>query len=249
MLRFTAVQSVNIVRTNTRPSARRKYNPEIYACGRRAVIIFDSTYINPFGEQYTVNKFRYYISNIIFVGNAADTKTIRFDTTILVDETKPASKEITLPVPEGSYNAITFLLGVDSIKNVSGAQSGALDPLQDMFWTWSTGYVMAKLEGNSPASKLPRRMFEYHIGGFAGRNNALKNIQLNSPDKRSIPISKTSGQQIQQIVISADINAWFNSVHELKIAANPACTFIGELAKKYADNYSNMFAIRSIGSQ
>lgn len=210
------------------------------------LLSFDSTYQNTFGEQYTVNKFRYYISNIAFTGASAATKTISFDTTILVDETKPESKQITLSVPEGNYSAISFILGVDSIKNVSGAQAGALDPLQDMFWTWSTGYVMAKLEGNSPVSKLPRRMFEYHIGGFAGRNNVLKTIQLNSPDKRSITVSKASGQQI---VIRADINAWFNSVHELKIAVNPACTSIGELAKKYADNYSNMFAIRSIASQ
>ena len=53
-------------------------------------------------------------------------------------------------MPAGNYNSLSFLLGVDSMHNVSGAQTGALDPANDMFWTWNSGYVMAKMEGASP---------------------------------------------------------------------------------------------------
>jgi hypothetical protein len=38
-----------------------------------------------------------------------------------------------------NITAIKFLLGVDSLKNVSGIQTGALDPAKGMFWTWNTG--------------------------------------------------------------------------------------------------------------
>jgi hypothetical protein len=50
---------------------------------------------------------------------------------------------------------IRFLLGVDSARNVSGIQTGALDPARGMFWTWNSGYVMAKIEGSSPSAHVP----------------------------------------------------------------------------------------------
>jgi hypothetical protein len=206
-------------------------------------LFIDSSYNNSFGEQYTVTKFRYYISQLNFTGSLPGTQAMLFDTCFLIDERVPESKIITLHVPDGHYDHISFLLGVDSIKNVSGAQSGSLDPLLDMFWTWNTGYVMAKLEGSSPVSKLPHHMIEYHIGGFSGRFKVLRNINLTTPDNGVILIEKTGKKKI---VIEANVNAWFNGVHELTIAGNPSCTSIGELAQKFSDNYSKMFTIRSI---
>jgi hypothetical protein len=206
---------------------------------------FDSSYTNAFGEPYTIKKFRYYISQLAFASNNPGTRTILFDTTFLIDESKPGTKQIALVVPQGNYDRITFILGVDSIKNVSGAQSGALDPLMDMFWTWNTGYVMAKLEGSSPVSKLPHHMIEYHIGGFAGKYKVLKSIDLNPPKGGAI---KIQGARKQQVVIEADINAWFKGAHHISIAQYPACTSIGQLAQQFSDNYSQMFAIRSINT-
>lgn len=206
----------------------------------------DSIYLNNSGEQYTVSKFRYYISNIVFTGKSTGSKPVLLDTCFLIDEMKPASKQVQLPVPAGSYDTISFLLGVDSIKNISGAQSGVLDPLLDMFWTWNSGYVMAKLEGTSPLSKLPRHMIEYHIGGFAGRHKVLKTIKLHNPGKDVILIAAT---QRKEITIEVNVNAWFNGAHNLKISDHPACTSMGELAQKFSDNYSRMFNIRSIDNE
>jgi hypothetical protein len=67
-------------------------------------------------------------------------------------------------VPLGEYDALRFLVGVDSTKNVSGAQAGDLAPSNAMFWSWSTGYIMIKLEGNSPQANW--EFFSFHIGGF-----------------------------------------------------------------------------------
>lgn len=76
------------------------------------------------------------------------------------------------------YDSITFLIGVDSLHNVSGAQTGALDPVNDMFWTWNSGYVMAKLEGNSSSSPQMNQKFEYHIGGYSGKHNVVKKLSF-----------------------------------------------------------------------
>ena len=113
----------------------------------------------------------------------------------LIDESVPESQSFSLSVPEGNYSSLNFLLGVDSLHNVSGAQTGELDPAKDMFWTWNSGYVMAKLEGNSPSSALVNHKYEFHIGGFSGKYNVLKNIELHFPENKTINFA--AGQNIE----------------------------------------------------
>lgn len=79
-------------------------------------------------------------------------------------------------VPAGRYTKITFMIGVDSLRNVSGAQEGALSPSENMFWSWTTGYIFVKAEGTSTAS--PTGSFVYHLGGFSGANNAIQTKTL-----------------------------------------------------------------------
>lgn len=208
------------------------------------VLNFDSTYQNSFGEQFTVSKFKYYVSSIGVSDTIHYAQHLLKDTYFLVNEAKPESKLVSFNIPEGTYHTISFLLGVDSIKNVSGAQTGALDPLNDMFWTWQSGYVMAKLEGRSAASTLQRRMFEYHIGGFSGTNNVLQQVILKLPQ----PLVITNGKNIK-VDLQADVNRWFNGVHALSIAQHPACTSIGTLAKQFSENYLQMFTLQSIQQQ
>jgi hypothetical protein len=201
-------------------------------------LILDSvTYTNPFAENYTVSKFKYYISNLYLV---ADKKKIAVkESYYLVDEKDTATKSILLTLQAGNYESLSFLLGVDSLKNVSGAQTGALDPANDMFWTWNTGYVMAKLEGNSPSSTVVNNKVEYHIGGFAGADNVVKKISL----PLTVNINKDT---VTEIIIEADINTWWQMPNDILIATNAVCTNPGALAKKIAANYSKMFLIKKI---
>lgn len=210
--------------------------------GQKALLA-DSTYLNHFNEPFTVTKFRYYVSNIV-VSNAATGKRYRLpDTYFLVNEAEPASKSIRIAVPVAGYDKISFMLGVDSLRNTSGAQTGALDPLNDMFWTWNTGYVMAKLEGSSPISRLPHHLIEYHIGGYKKPHAVQQLIELKLPAK---PVQvKSSGTA--RVNIHADLDKWFYGKHALKIADQPACTTPGALAVKYAENYAQLFFIHSIG--
>lgn len=147
---------------------------------KTAPLVLDSaTYTNPFGELYQVAKLKYYISNIKL--NTASGTCKEPNSYHLLDAAEPASLSFTVDAIPGSYQSISFLVGVDSIKNVSGAQSGALDPANGMFWTWNSGYVMFKMEGSSPASTIINHRFEYHIGGFSGADNVLRQITLALP--------------------------------------------------------------------
>ncbi len=203
------------------------------------ILELDRTYTNDFNESYTVSRFRYYISHITLMDTAGSRQFVPDDTYFLVKEGDDMSKTITLHLPPGNYNQLRFMVGVDSLKNVSGAQSGALDPLHGMFWTWKTGYIMAKLEGRSPASPLQHRMFEYHIGGFSGEHSVLQTVTLSLPHTLTVTAGATAG-----IRISADVNKWFSARHRLPIADHPACTTISTLAKQFSENYLAMFAIQ-----
>ncbi len=205
-------------------------------------LILDSAkYKNIFGESFTVTKFRYYISNVS-LQNKSD-KQPEKESYHLADARDSTSLSFSYPVAEGKYHDLFFLLGVDSIRNCSGAQTGALDPMNDMFWTWNSGYVMAKLEGAADTSKAMHRM-EYHIGGYKAADNVVQKITLHA----ATPISISEGKETI-ITIETDINKWWQTIDKIRIAENPVCTTPGALAKRIAANYSNMFAIQSISNK
>jgi hypothetical protein len=198
-------------------------------------------YTNPFGETYTVSKFKYYISNVAvsFSGVSYTEK----DSYHLIDQADAASQSISFAAKTGTYSNIVFTLGVDSLRNVSGAQTGALDPLKDMFWTWNSGYIMAKMEGASPLSTQPNNKVEYHIGGFSGTNNVLKTISFTLPAGKLLDVREG---KISEIKIDADLNKWWQQPNDITIASTPVCTTPGTLATKIAANYSKMFTLTDV---
>lgn len=197
-------------------------------------------YTNANGEVFTVSAFKYYITNISLVRLDNTVQRIG-DTYFLIDESVPASKVITFPVPKGEYRGISFKIGVDSIRNVSGAQTGALDPVNGMFWSWNSGYIMAKMEGNSPSSAAPGQALTYHIGGFKGNYNAVQDVQLISPISLSV-----AAERKPSLTITADLYNWFTGVNLVKFSDNATIHVPGELAWKISVNYRSMFKITDV---
>ncbi len=205
--------------------------------------ISTGAYTNGFGEQYNITKFKYYISHVVLGGLSATSSN---DSYYLIDETNAASLSFSFDAPVNTYSTVSFLLGVDSTRNVSGAQTGALDPLNDMFWTWNSGYIMAKMEGVSPQSTVVNNKVEYHIGGFAGANSVLKTINLSIPPSLPVLTVNIREAKTSEITINADFDKWWQGTFNLKIANNPAVTTPGALAKSISDNYRTMFSIAEI---
>lgn len=199
-------------------------------------LVLNTTYQNGFGEQFSVNRFKYYISNIALVSGSI--KTSFPDSYFLVDENDTASQTLRIPIAPGNYDQLLFLMGVDSARNVSGAQTGALDPLNDMFWSWNTGYIMMKLEGSSPISTQPNNRIQYHIGGFSGAYSALRRVETGFFS----PVTVKAGQTLT-VTFTADLQKWFNGVHDLPIAAQTVAMTPGPLSASYADNGVSMFSV------
>ncbi len=204
-------------------------------------LVLDSAkYTNCFNEIFTISNLSYYISNISL--QTTDKKNIpELNSYHLINEDDNASKSFSFFVLPNKYSSLSFLIGVDSLKNVSGAQTGALDPLNSMFWTWNTGYIMFKMEGNSPSSSVVNNKIEYHIGGFSGANNVLRKVHLNLDDTFFI-----NKEKITEIIINVDLNKIWNAQHDLRIIKTPVCTTPGVLAAGIADNYSKAFEIIKI---
>ncbi|MDO9372969.1 MAG: MbnP family protein [Bacteroidota bacterium] len=208
--------------------------------GDGPITLESKTYINAVAEPYTVSKLRYYITNVRLIGTSSAAEAESYH---LIDAEKPESLQFSFTAPSATFNSIEFLLGVDSTRNVSGAQTGALDPLNDMFWTWNSGYVMLKIEGNSPVSPVAGKKFEYHLGGFSGPNNVLKKIQLPFPAGKLASIQKGKTCEIS---IMANLDKLWAGPNALSIAATPVCTTPGAQALKIADNYQHMFTLSDV---
>lgn len=197
----------------------------------KELVLRDSSYTNAFNEPYTVSKLKYYAGQWQAGSNIID----RY----LLVSAANEENAITIDLPSGSYKDFSFLLGVDSLRNCSGAQEGPLDPMNDMFWTWNTGYIMFKLEGNSNVSKGDLNRIELHIGGFKGKLNVARRVSF----ENAVEISNGKTTEIK-IVMNLD-KIW-DGTNKVKIAEEPMCMTMGPLAQKIADNFPGLFSIRSV---
>ena len=207
----------------------------------KPVVLYDSSYVNPFGENYTVNKFKYYVSNTTLYSSGKALK-IKNDYH-LINQAIDSSLFFTVSLPENKYDSIHFLLGVDSAMNTSGAQKDALDPMNDMFWTWNSGYIMQKLEGVSPQSSVINNKFEYHIGGYNGENSALNYLVFHFEKDKPILIKKS---KITTLTVDVNLDEFWNAATNIKISETPVCSQPGAMAKRIAFNFSTIFKLPSI---
>jgi hypothetical protein len=136
----------------------------------------NQSYVLNNGDTMSFTTFKYYVSNIQFV-KADGSVWSESNSYHLIDLSDEASALLTIKdVPMADYVGMNVMIGVDSLRNVSGAQEGALSTTNGMFWSWNTGYIFIKMEGTS--SQAMNDAFTYHIGGFSGANNAIQENAL-----------------------------------------------------------------------
>ncbi len=209
-----------------------------------SVLVFNNKwYVTNNGDSIKISTFKYYISNIVLTKTDNSMYTVP-ESYILVNHNASGSMAtFTLNnIPTGQYKSIKMLIGVDSARNVSGAQTGALDPANGMFWSWSTGYIMLKLEGISPQSGASTKDFKFHIGGFSGTNSVLKWI---TPSFNSATANVTSSMT-PEIHFKTDISEIFKTPNNINLSATYNVVMPGTTAKIIADNYADMITVEHI---
>lgn len=149
-------------------------------------------------DSITINALKFYISNLQLNNNYSLGHDA--DNVFLIDLKDSNSCVIKLNNSKNEpVTHLSFILGIDSSTNTAGALGGALDPTNGMYWTWQSGYINIKIEGQSKKCNSRNNKFMYHLGGYVHPNNAAQ--------KCSITISPSSN-----IILNIDLSAFFNSV-------------------------------------
>ncbi len=202
-------------------------------------------YTTMHGDKITISIFNYWITNIRLVRKDGTEFTEAESYRLLRGDKASTHHFHIADVPAGTYTKVKFMIGVDVPRNTSGAQTGELDPVLnlDMFWTWSTGYIQAKLEGTSPQSTSPSGKVAFHIAGVKPGEETPREVELSFGKELVV------GEQAGSITIKTDAAKWFGPTYDLKIAELSGILHGGETASKIADNFPAMFSISSVGNE
>ncbi|WP_128547974.1 MbnP family protein [Larkinella soli] len=226
-----------------------------HVVGSRDLVLNDSTYTNGGGESFRVTTLNYFVSNIRLKRPDGSEFVVPQDKSyFLVKESDANSQKITLDeIPAGEYSAVSFLIGVDSLRSTMdiGRRTGALDPggaASGMYWDWNSGYIFLKLEGTSPLAPIGangQRSFFYHVGLFGGYKsktlNNLRTIQVPFGSSRAT----VSAGPAAAVTIKGDVLKIFDGVKALRIATNPDI-MVSPLSADLANNYAGMFRFDKI---
>lgn len=190
------------------------------------------------GDTLNVSTLKFYISNLKLKDIEGNWWSEE-ESYHLVDASIASSNLITLTeVPAKHYVELSYTIGVDSARNVAGAQTGALSPSNDMFWSWNSGYIMTKIEGVKLAANTN---FAYHCGGFVGANNSVRvnstdfggaHLMLSDHDTKTITITTNPARFWHS---TGSVDSFSNTIHM------PNST-----TSTMMDDYSTSFTFESI---
>lgn len=205
----------------------------------KPLVLKTGVYTNAHGDTFSVNSYKYFITNIILTIDGK--QYVQPESYFLIDQAGNRSAVIDSIPLLGQCTQISFWLGVDSARNVRGAQTGALDPAglaQGMFWDWNQGYIQAKMEGTSPQSGSGAKGVDFHLGGYVGRNAALRGFTFGLNQQASIQKGK------QPVVhVKANLAEWFRTPIIVDFSQKFLIMSIGTDSRIIADNYADMFTI------
>lgn len=191
------------------------------------LVLNDKKYVTKTNDTVTITKMKFYLSNIVLELEDG-TQYKESNSVHLVDAENMGSLEFNLKnVPDLKIKKIRFNIGIDSLTNVSEKFDGDLDPALGMYWAWNTGYIYMKLEGKSSSCTSVKKEFQFHIGGYLPKQNAMQEIEL-----------KIDENQI--INIEVELSKWLDS---LSLKETNSIMIPGEKAIAMARIYKNMFLI------
>ena len=132
----------------------------------------------PARDSIRVQLLRFYISQLSLFSKG---ETVWTDSRpgYLLDAEHSSTMLLELKAPANiRFDALRFMIGIDSATNAAGIGSGDLDPAKGMYWAWQSGYINMKLEGTSPVCKTRKNLFQFHLGGFLNGDEAAQWITL-----------------------------------------------------------------------
>lgn len=206
-------------------------------------------YTNSMGQSFNVTKMKYFVSNFTLTNANGTVYTVPQDECyFLIDESDPTSHMPLMKVPEGEYKSISFMIGVDSLRNTMDVsqRTGDLDVsgvAADMYWSWNSGYIFLKLEGTCPDVAAAGNIFRYHIGGFGGYSSPTpNNLRTFTLDLTSRGTAKVKSGKNTNIHLMVDILKILNGSTNITLGSPTAEVHSPAAGTPLADNYSAMIS-------
>lgn len=188
-------------------------------------------YVTTLNDTFSVEQFKWYFGPKYPVCYPMDSDSTRHFYLVEADRNRV---EYSVRVKPGTYEFITFSVGIDSVWNYDITRIGQLSPSAGMVWDWNTGYKFLLMEGRYFKSDTVKPIV-FHIGEDV--NYKLVSLPLPRP-------IKADKNQTYTINVEANINAMFDLPHPIRLGQWENSMF-GEDARKVANNYAyNMFRIR-----
>lgn len=193
-----------------------------------ALVLNNVKYINKKNDTITISTLKFYISNVVLEYENG-TKYKEPKSVHLINAEEKNTLQLQLKnIPDLKIKKIRFNIGIDSLINVSGDLTGDLDPSLGMYWAWNSGYINMKIEGKSSSCKTIKKEFQFHIGGYLPKQNALQEVSLTIPNDSNL------------IKINVDVSKWLN---ELSLKQTNSIMIPGSKAVEMSSLYKNMFTI------
>lgn len=212
-------------------------------------LLLGNSYTNGNGENLTINRFNYIISNIVLYKTDGSSYVYpKVESYFIINEEKNLKTIELKNIPVGDYKSIKFGLGVDQQRYLEGESNQQtfwdFAASMDMVWTWSTGYRFINFEGSYTSSQTNGEIpFQVHQGSNSVTDN-YQEITLNLPTTLRVRTG-----DLPNIHLVSNANVILNGLHKIKLYDNlnqaGTATEImgGENLIKIAENSQEMFVV------
>lgn len=190
-------------------------------------------FVNKAGNTYSVNELKYYLSG--FELTKDDGTVVTSSQVSLIDAADEIMQSFDMKqIPNGTYKKMKFFIGVSPSSNHNGLQEGALDPMHGMFWSWNTGYVFFKHDGQFIDSTGATQGISFHLGTDAAYT------------KIEIPVNFTVSGTAKNVFIKFDLNKLYEAPNliDFDLGNNQQSTTATDSAwiVKMAQNFNHSFS-------
>lgn len=191
-------------------------------------LVKNKKYSSSLQSEFSITTVKFYISNIKITYKDGSCFFDKNGYYLISLENEKNEFKLSEKV-KSDIDSISFMIGVDEEKAISGEMEGDLDPMNGMFWSWQSGFSSFKLEGNSPSCKSRKNEFIFHIGGYKEPYNSLRTIEFYLPNSKK-----------HEININVDFQKLMNKIDLSKVnnLMSPSI-----MAMKIADYYKDIFSL------
>jgi mono/diheme cytochrome c family protein len=203
-------------------------------------LALETTYSTRYGQEVSFDQLRYWVSNISLARGDGALHEVP-DSYYLVEQTA-GGERLQLDVsgiPAGSYDRLTFHLGVDPASNARlDVTAGELERGIGMDWSAGPGYIFFRAAGEFAERGTTGRFVMQ-----TGHDVLYKRLTA----RLSVPLDIVDGARTG-VRVQADLNGVFAAL-ELSEASDILGGAVDSMAGKVAGNYARMFSLETFAER